>query len=91
MIIVSIINLILVILGVVAFALTVLTPVGLILLLIYIFDKKKRTKKLLKWTLILLSGIPLMTLVFLAWALLNLIATIFGVNILSNTTLPIPN
>lgn len=90
MLIVSILNLIFVVFGLVGFVLTILMPVGIVLLVIYIFQKKKRSKKLLKWTVILLSGIPLLFIVFTLWALLNLIAALFGVNVLSNTTLPIP-
>jgi len=86
MILITILNFILITLALIGFTLTVFgTPVGVVLFLIYLFKRRKiKSNKLLKWSLILLSGIPILIITFVCYALINLIATFFGVNILTS-------
>ncbi len=85
MIIFTILEFILVLLGLIGFILTILAPVGIILLIIYLVKKKEeKSKKLLKWSLFLLSGIPVLIITFILFALLNLVGTLLGVNPLAN-------
>lgn len=79
------ITLILVILALIGFSLTAFgTPVGIVLLILFFAKKKhKSSEKLLKWALFLLSGIPLLVLVFAAYAIFQFIFTLFGINALS--------
>lgn len=88
MILVNIINLVLVVTALLGFVLTIFgTPLGIIFIIIYFVKlKKKKSTKLLKLSLFLLSGLPILFVTFLIYALVNLIATFFGVDVLTSTT-----
>ena len=85
---ITLINFILVAIALVGFILTIFgTPIGIILLIIYFVKlKKKKNTKLLKLSLILLSGLPLLIIAFVGYGIVNLIATFFGVNTLGSST-----
>ncbi len=86
MIISGIITLILAILGIVSFLLIVLgIPVGIVLLIIYLQkNKKERTKKLLTWIIVCFSGIPLIIVTFVFWAVFQFFLAIFGLSPLTS-------
>lgn len=86
MILITILNFILVTLALIGFTLTVFgTPVGIVIFMIYLFKRRKlKNNKLLKWSLILLSGVPILIVTFACYAVINLVATFFGINMLTS-------
>lgn len=72
------------------FILTVFgTPAGITLLIIYLISlKRKKNIKLLKWGFILLSGIPLLVITFVLYALLHMAAAYFKVTLGLNGPMP---
>lgn len=65
------------------FVLTIFgTPAGVTLFIIYLLNiKKKKTSKLLKISLMLMSGIPILITTFVFYALIHILLAIFGVEI----------
>ena len=82
MIIFTIFNLISTLLAVFGSFLTVVgTPIGVVLLIINLSRKKEdRSRKMTKWSIFLLCGIPLLVATFILYALVHLVGTILGIN-----------
>jgi len=85
------INILLILLALVGFLLTIFgTPVGIILLFIYLYKggKLKKNRRIKKWIFLMLSGIPILVIV----ALLNMIYVLVGVNpLVINESLSLPS
>lgn len=80
-IIFALITLVLVIISLVGFFLLIFgTPAGIILLIIDASKpKEKRNPKIKKWFYILFSGLPLLIITFILWAIFQLISSFLGV------------
>lgn len=67
----------------IGFVLTVFgTPVGIALFVIYLINlKKKKNSKMLKISLLLMSGIPILITTFIFYALVHILLAVLGVEL----------